>query len=48
MAHRSKEFPMTRISRIGFRASLTTALVFVLTTITPLVALAGNGDPLGS
>ena len=39
---------MTRSTHIGLRASLLTALVFVLTTISPLVALAGNGDPLGS
>ena len=39
---------MHRITRIGLRAPLLSAFIFIATTITPLVALGGNGDPLGS
>jgi hypothetical protein len=48
--HSSKEEEMRRFTNRHFalRMSLVASFILVLAAVLPLVALAGNGDPLGA
>ena len=45
---RIRDMPRKLLALVPVELATVTVFIFIATTITPLVALAANGDPLGS